>query len=67
MRLAALVRALRRGWLLYHLAEPDFAFMFDPEPRDEWVAIDCETTGPRRQPRPDRRHRRGAHRRATAC
>ena len=36
---------LRRGWLLYHLAEPDFAFMFDPEPRDEWVAIDCETTG----------------------
>ena len=36
---------LRLGWLLYHLAEPDFAFMFDPEPRDEWVAIDCETTG----------------------
>jgi DNA polymerase-3 subunit epsilon len=36
---------LRRGWLLFHLAEPDFAFMFDPEPRDEWVAIDCETTG----------------------
>ena len=36
---------LRREWLLFHLAEPEFAFMLDPEPRDEWVAIDCETTG----------------------
>ena len=36
---------LRREWLLFHLAEPEFAFMFDPEPPDEWVAIDCETTG----------------------
>ena len=36
---------LRRGWLLYHLADPRFAFMYDPPPRDEWVALDCETTG----------------------
>ena len=36
---------LRREWLLFHLAEPEFAFMFDPEPPDEWVAVDCETTG----------------------
>jgi DNA polymerase-3 subunit epsilon len=36
---------LRREWLLFHLAEPEFAFMFDPEPREEWVAVDCETTG----------------------
>lgn len=37
--------ALRRTWLLYHLAEPDFAFLYDEPPQDEWVAIDCETTG----------------------
>jgi DNA polymerase III subunit epsilon len=37
--------ALRRGWLLYHLAEPEFAFMYDPPPEGEWVALDCETTG----------------------
>jgi DNA polymerase-3 subunit epsilon len=39
------IEALRRTWLLYHLAEPDFAFMYDPPPPGEWVAIDCETTG----------------------
>jgi DNA polymerase-3 subunit epsilon len=36
---------LRRGWLLYHLADPHFAFMYDAAPKDEWVALDCETTG----------------------
>jgi DNA polymerase-3 subunit epsilon len=36
---------LRREWLLFHLAEPELGFMFDPEPKDEWVAVDCETTG----------------------
>jgi len=36
---------LRRTWLLFHLAEPDLAFMLDPEPPGEWVAVDCETTG----------------------
>ena len=42
--------ALRRGWQLQHLADPRFRFMWDPPPADEWVAIDCETTGldPRR-------------------
>lgn len=41
---------LRRRWLLYHLSAPEFAFMFEPPPPDEWVALDCETTGldPRR-------------------
>ena len=38
-------RALEREWLLYHLAEPSFAFMYDPAPENEWVALDCETTG----------------------
>ena len=37
--------ALRRRWLLYHLADPQFAFMYDPPPDGEWVALDCETTG----------------------
>jgi DNA polymerase-3 subunit epsilon len=36
---------LRRGWLLYHLADPQFAFMYDPPPKNEWVTLDCETTG----------------------
>jgi len=37
--------ALRRGWMVYHLADPRFAFMYDDPPADEWLAIDCETTG----------------------
>lgn len=36
---------LRRGWLLYHLADPQFAFMYDAPPPNEWVTLDCETTG----------------------
>ena len=35
----------RRGWLVYHLADPRFAFMYDEPPEGEWVALDCETTG----------------------
>ncbi|HEY6132578.1 MAG TPA: 3'-5' exonuclease [Rubrivivax sp.] len=38
-------QALRRRWLLYHLAEPGFAFMYDAAPEREWVTLDCETTG----------------------
>jgi DNA polymerase-3 subunit epsilon len=45
MKLPRLFARLRLGWLLYHLAEPEFAFMYDPAPDGEWVAIDCETTG----------------------
>jgi len=36
---------VRRRWLLYHLTDPHFAFMYDPPPPGEWVAVDCETTG----------------------
>lgn len=36
---------LRRSWLLYHLADAHFAFMYDPPPDHEWVTLDCETTG----------------------
>ena len=37
--------ALKRGWMLYHLGDPRFRFMWDTPPPDEWVALDCETTG----------------------
>jgi DNA polymerase-3 subunit epsilon len=36
---------LKREWLLYHLGDPRFRFMWDKPPADEWVALDCETTG----------------------
>ncbi|WP_395703617.1 3'-5' exonuclease [Aquabacterium sp.] len=38
-------QALKRAWLLYHLGDERFRFMWDPPPPDEWVALDCETTG----------------------
>ena len=34
-----------RRWLLFHLADTHFSFMYDPPPADEWVALDCESTG----------------------
>jgi DNA polymerase III subunit epsilon len=37
--------ALRRRWLLDRLADPHYAFLAESPPADEWVALDCETTG----------------------
>jgi len=37
--------SLRREWLIYHLGLPEFRFMFDMSPPNEWVSLDCETTG----------------------
>jgi DNA polymerase-3 subunit epsilon len=37
--------SIRREWLIYHLGIPAFRFMFDPPPANEWVSLDCETTG----------------------
>jgi len=37
--------ALKREWLLYHLGDPNYRFMFEPPPENEWVSLDCETTG----------------------
>lgn len=37
--------ALKREWMLYHLGDPRFRFMWDKPPANEWVALDCETTG----------------------
>jgi DNA polymerase-3 subunit epsilon len=36
---------LKREWLLYHLGDPCYRFMFDAPPENEWVSLDCETTG----------------------
>ena len=36
---------LRRWWLRYHMGLPEFAFILDPSPDNEWVSVDCETTG----------------------
>ncbi|MDR3454547.1 MAG: 3'-5' exonuclease [Rhodoferax sp.] len=36
---------MRREWRLNHLRDPAYRFMFDPPPPNEWVALDCETTG----------------------
>ena len=41
----ALWAALKRRWLLYHLGDTRFAFMWGSPPPDEWVVLDCETTG----------------------
>lgn len=43
--LAAWIAALKRRWMLYHLGDPRYAFLWDPPPADEWVTLDCETTG----------------------
>ena len=38
-------RSIKREWLIYHLGLPEFRFMFDAPPPNEWVSLDCETTG----------------------
>jgi DNA polymerase-3 subunit epsilon len=40
-----LLERMRRTWQRYHLARPEYAFLLEPPPPNEWVAIDCETTG----------------------
>lgn len=36
---------LQRKWLSRQLREPEFAFILDNPPPNEWVSLDCETTG----------------------
>ncbi|MBN8488451.1 MAG: 3'-5' exonuclease [Burkholderiales bacterium] len=36
---------LKREWMLYHLGDQRFRFIYDEPPPDEWVSVDCETTG----------------------
>ncbi len=40
-----LLRAWSRRRGLRRLRDPHYAFLFDPPPQQEWVALDCETTG----------------------
>lgn len=54
--------ALKREWMLYHLGLPEFRFMLEAPPDNEWVSLDCETTGLERAHRRDRVNRCGAHR-----
>lgn len=42
---SGLLGTLKREWLLRSLRDPAFRFMFDAAPENEWVALDCETTG----------------------
>lgn len=42
---AAPWRRLQREWMLYHLGDQRFRFLYDTPPEDEWVSVDCETTG----------------------
>ncbi len=37
--------AARRRSQRRRLRDADYAFLFDPPPDDEWVSLDCETTG----------------------
>jgi DNA polymerase-3 subunit epsilon len=37
--------ALQRRRLLRKLRDPTFRFLFDAPPAEEWIALDCETTG----------------------
>lgn len=36
---------LRREWQRRRLKDPAWSFLFDSPPDNEWVALDCETTG----------------------
>ena len=36
---------LSRAWMLYHLGDARMRHLYDPAPPDEWVSVDCETTG----------------------
>ena len=38
-------QTLQRSWQLHRLADAQYRFLFEPPPANEWVALDCETTG----------------------
>jgi DNA polymerase-3 subunit epsilon len=40
---------LRQAWYRSRLKKPEYGFLFEPPPPDEWVSVDCETTGLDRQ------------------
>lgn len=40
---------IRHEWYRSRLKNPDYEFLFAPPPENEWVSVDCETTGLDRQ------------------
>ncbi|MDQ5897532.1 MAG: hypothetical protein RLZZ592_1177 [Pseudomonadota bacterium] len=38
-------RTLSHEWRRRQLADPSLRFLFEPPPENEWVSLDCETTG----------------------
>jgi DNA polymerase-3 subunit epsilon len=38
-------QSFRHGWARRRLKRPAFAYLFDDPPPQEWVSVDCETTG----------------------
>ncbi len=40
-----MLQHLKRAWRQHQLRDPAYQFLFEPAPPDEWVSIDCETTG----------------------
>lgn len=43
--MASLIDRFRRGWQQRQLKDAQWSFLFEPPPPDEWVSVDCETTG----------------------
>lgn len=39
------LHALRRHWQTTRLRDSQYTFVLEPPPPDEWVSLDCETTG----------------------
>jgi DNA polymerase-3 subunit epsilon len=39
----------RQSWYRSRLSDPAYGFLFEPPPAEEWVSVDCETTGLDRQ------------------
>lgn len=37
--------AQKRQWAIRRLKDPAYRFLFDDAPPEEWVSLDCETTG----------------------
>ena len=44
-RCPVMLQHLKRALRQHQLRDPAYQFLFDPAPPDEWVSIDCETTG----------------------
>ena len=41
----AVLRKINQAWSKYQLKEPEYQYLFEPAPDDDWVCFDCETTG----------------------